>query len=298
MHPILVHENEPRLDLFNGDVGVLFRDGAAVRAVFRSRERRTSRVVAVAAAAARARVRHERAQEPGLGVRRGRRRPAAPGSPLLSRELLYTAVTRARRRVVVHGRSWPFAKPSDDPRGAARACRTRCAAVENGRHCRRAATQCHRRPRKPLGPAVSRPASGASPRRRQGERSRSEPRGARPPVTRASPRRRRGSGREASRGGQGPPDPIAARRLLRCGPMHSLSRHLFWGVCSSSPPRRGVAAPATPRPRTAPDAGNTQTPPDHTCDSGVTAASAPDRFRRRRHEAHLRGRRGGSRNPR
>jgi exodeoxyribonuclease V alpha subunit len=106
VHPVLVTRNDASLDLFNGDVGVVFRDGdaaASARAVFRSatgalRPLSLSRLPP-----------HEPAFAMSVHKSQGSEFDSVvlvlprPGSPLLSRELVYTAVTRARARVLVHG---------------------------------------------------------------------------------------------------------------------------------------------------------------------------------------------------
>ena len=49
------------------------------------------------------RLRDDDPQEPGLPVRRRRRAAARPSSRILTRELFYTAATRARRRLIIAG---------------------------------------------------------------------------------------------------------------------------------------------------------------------------------------------------
>jgi exodeoxyribonuclease V alpha subunit len=103
LFPILIHENDVDLELFNGDVGVLFRDETSLRAVFKNaagglRAYSTSRLPA-----------HEPAFAMSVHKSQGSEFDdvvvvlPAPGSPLLTRELLYTAITRARRSVIVQG---------------------------------------------------------------------------------------------------------------------------------------------------------------------------------------------------
>jgi exodeoxyribonuclease V alpha subunit len=102
--PVLVTANAPALDLYNGDVGVVLRDGGgALRAWFRTADGGT-RGLAPARLPA-----HEPAFAMTVHKAQGSEfdevalvLPAAP-SPVVTRELLYTAVTRARRRVTVVG---------------------------------------------------------------------------------------------------------------------------------------------------------------------------------------------------
>jgi exodeoxyribonuclease V alpha subunit len=105
VRPLMVTRNDANLELWNGDVGVLFRDPqrtSAGRAHFVGPDGR-----ARALSPARLPV-HEPAFAMSVHKSQGSEFDEVlvvlppPGSPLLSRELLYTAVTRARRRVVVH----------------------------------------------------------------------------------------------------------------------------------------------------------------------------------------------------
>jgi exodeoxyribonuclease V alpha subunit len=103
VYPILVHENAPALDLFNGDVGVLVREASATRAVFRRsegglRSLSQSRLPRHEAAFAMSVHKSQGSEFEEVAVVLPR-----SGSPLLTRELLYTAVTRAKRRVLIHG---------------------------------------------------------------------------------------------------------------------------------------------------------------------------------------------------
>lgn len=103
MSPILVLQNDAPLGVFNGDVGVLWRESAGdVRALLPARNQ--PRVVSPARLPP---------FEPAFAMSVHKSQgsefdtvvvvlPPA-GSPLLTRELLYTAVTRARRRVILHG---------------------------------------------------------------------------------------------------------------------------------------------------------------------------------------------------
>jgi exodeoxyribonuclease V alpha subunit len=106
LHPVLITRNDASLDLFNGDVGVVFRDQTtpgAARAVFRGpggqpRALSLSRLPPHETAFAMSVHKSQGSEFDDVVVVLPR-----PGSPLLSRELVYTAVTRARRRVLVHG---------------------------------------------------------------------------------------------------------------------------------------------------------------------------------------------------
>ena len=104
MQPIIVNRNDATVGLFNGDVGVLFREGeGGARAAFpgeseRVRRLSPSRLPPNEAAFAMSIHKSQGSEMDDVVVML-----PAPGSPLLTRELFYTAVTRARRRVVVHG---------------------------------------------------------------------------------------------------------------------------------------------------------------------------------------------------
>jgi exodeoxyribonuclease V alpha subunit len=102
--PILVDRNDPSLDLYNGDVGVLFRETrlASPRAMFRAADG-AIRTLSPARLPP-----HEPAFAMSVHKSQGSEFDEVlvvlpnEASPLLSRELFYTAVTRARRRVTVH----------------------------------------------------------------------------------------------------------------------------------------------------------------------------------------------------
>lgn len=100
--PLLVTRNEPRLGLANGDVGVVVREGADLVAVFGTPEhpRRIELVQLEQVETAYAMTVHKSqgSEYPTVVVVL----PPA-GSPLAGRELLYTAVTRARESLVVVG---------------------------------------------------------------------------------------------------------------------------------------------------------------------------------------------------
>ncbi|GEL17559.1 exodeoxyribonuclease V subunit alpha [Pseudonocardia asaccharolytica] len=100
--PLLVTANDYDLGLFNGDTGVVVRENGAVRAAF-TREGRplrvpTSRLSAVQTV-------HAMTVHRSQGSQFSRVTVVLPPaeSPLLTRELLYTAVTRAREVVRVVG---------------------------------------------------------------------------------------------------------------------------------------------------------------------------------------------------
>jgi exodeoxyribonuclease V alpha subunit len=103
--PIIVTQNDYALGLFNGDVGVVIKDAAGrLRACFESSE--GLRFIAPGRLPP-----HETVFATTIHKSQGSEfdavsviLPEAP-SPLLGRELLYTAVTRARRRVDVLARS-------------------------------------------------------------------------------------------------------------------------------------------------------------------------------------------------
>ena len=99
---VLVTENSYRQQLFNGDIGIAWPDetGRAARLV--RRRRRAARLAAGGAAGARAGVRADRAQVAGFGIRRACCWPCPnSGARVLSRELLYTGLTRCRREVTL-----------------------------------------------------------------------------------------------------------------------------------------------------------------------------------------------------
>ena len=101
--PLLVTENDYGLRLYNGDTGVVV---AAERRPHERRVRAPGRgrpVPARAPGRDRHRLRDDRPQEPGLAVRHRRGPAPAATSQVLTRELLYTAVTRARTRLILAG---------------------------------------------------------------------------------------------------------------------------------------------------------------------------------------------------
>jgi exodeoxyribonuclease V alpha subunit len=104
--PILVEENDYQLGLYNGDVGVILPDrarGGAPSAFFRGaggalRAVGSARLPAHATAFAMSVHKSQGSEFDEIAV-------VLPdeNSPLLSRELLYTAITRARHRAVLYG---------------------------------------------------------------------------------------------------------------------------------------------------------------------------------------------------
>jgi exodeoxyribonuclease V alpha subunit len=101
--PLLVTENDYGLRLFNGDTGVVIATrGGHVAAVFPRRsgllELSPSRLAAVDTVYAMTVHKSQGSQFDGVAVLL-----PDPGSPILTRELLYTAITRARRHVIVAG---------------------------------------------------------------------------------------------------------------------------------------------------------------------------------------------------
>ena len=101
--PLLVAANDYGLGLYNGDTGVAVMDDGVLRAVIAER-RRTTRLRDQPARRRRDHARNDDPQEPGQPGRRGDRPYCRrTDSRLLTRELFYTAVTRAIRKVRVVG---------------------------------------------------------------------------------------------------------------------------------------------------------------------------------------------------
>jgi exodeoxyribonuclease V alpha subunit len=101
--PLLVTRNDPALRLSNGDLGVVIRSGADERTAAFARggevvEVRPSRLEAVETVHAMTIHKSQGSQFDTAAVLL-----PAVGSRLLTRELLYTAVTRARRRLLLVG---------------------------------------------------------------------------------------------------------------------------------------------------------------------------------------------------
>jgi exodeoxyribonuclease V alpha subunit len=103
--PLLVNENDYELRLYNGDTGVIIKspvEGDRVSAAFERRgeavEYSPSRLSAIDTVYAMTIHKSQGSQFDTAAVLL-----PDPGSRILSRELLYTAVTRARRRLIVAG---------------------------------------------------------------------------------------------------------------------------------------------------------------------------------------------------
>lgn len=102
--PIIVTENDYDLELFNGDTGIVLDDGGRARAFFRRPDGDGVRAIAPARLPA-----HETVLAMTVHKSQGSEfrevllvLPAEP-SPILTRELLYTGITRARDSVLVVG---------------------------------------------------------------------------------------------------------------------------------------------------------------------------------------------------
>lgn len=102
--PILITSNDHHLQLFNGDVGIILRDeNGALRAFFNTgqgppRALSPARLPAHETVFAMSIHKSQGSEFDEVGIVLPR-----PNSPLLTRELLYTAVTRARERAVLYG---------------------------------------------------------------------------------------------------------------------------------------------------------------------------------------------------
>jgi len=96
--PLLVTENDYELRLFNGDTGVVVRDGERVTAAFERGEVSPARLGAVDTVYAMTVHKSQGSQFEAVAVLL-----PDPDSPILTRELLYTAITRARSRLVIVG---------------------------------------------------------------------------------------------------------------------------------------------------------------------------------------------------
>ena len=101
--PLLVTANDYGLGVYNGDTGVVVRDGDGPCAPCSATADGLRQLGPGRLGAVRDDARDDHPQEPGRPGRRGDGGAAARGSRLLTRELLYTAVTRARHRVRVVG---------------------------------------------------------------------------------------------------------------------------------------------------------------------------------------------------
>jgi exodeoxyribonuclease V alpha subunit len=101
--PVMVLANDDRTGLVNGDTGVAIGRGGTRRLVFERRDgtllERPAEVLPAVVSAYAVTVHKSQGSEYGTVVVV----LPPPGSPLATRELLYTAVTRAKRRVVIVG---------------------------------------------------------------------------------------------------------------------------------------------------------------------------------------------------
>lgn len=102
--PILVTRNDPTLDLFNGDIGLVRAHGENLRALFESEDGERARAFALGRLPPWEPV-HAMTVHKSQGSEIGEVTLVLPDrpSPVLTRELLYTAITRARTRVHVIG---------------------------------------------------------------------------------------------------------------------------------------------------------------------------------------------------
>src|SRR5690606_18118761 len=100
--PLLVTENDYGLQLYNGDAGVVIETDSGVRAAF---ERRGQPVLVSPARLGAVDTVHAMTVHKSQGSQFGTVVVLLPddASPLLSRELLYTAVTRAQHHLMVVG---------------------------------------------------------------------------------------------------------------------------------------------------------------------------------------------------
>jgi exodeoxyribonuclease V alpha subunit len=96
--PLLVTQNDYDLNLFNGDTGVIVRDGDRLVAAFDGKEVRPNQLASVETVYA---MTVHKAQGSQFATAAVILPP--PSSRILTRELLYTAVTRAQDRLVVAG---------------------------------------------------------------------------------------------------------------------------------------------------------------------------------------------------
>jgi exodeoxyribonuclease V alpha subunit len=108
--PVMILENDYQSGLFNGDTGVVFPDKGVLKACFRSPENGLRRFELSRLP------RHQKAWaltvHKSQGSEFGEVTIVLPAfdTPLLTRELLYTAVTRARKRVEIRGTEEIFLK--------------------------------------------------------------------------------------------------------------------------------------------------------------------------------------------
>ena len=108
--PVMITGNDYELDLYNGDIGLLWRDGdGALEACFAQVDGQVRRIPAISLP--------EHVTAWALTVHKSQGSefddvllvlPEDANSPLLSRELLYTGITRARRHLRLHAREDAF----------------------------------------------------------------------------------------------------------------------------------------------------------------------------------------------
>jgi exodeoxyribonuclease V alpha subunit len=122
--PLMVTSNDYQLRLFNGDTGVVVQDGSGVRAAFRRDNvvdrlpvSRLSEVQTV----------HAMSVHRSQGSQFARVTLVLPpaDSPLLTRELLYTAITRAKEHVRIVGTAAALAAAVERPIARASGLRER-----------------------------------------------------------------------------------------------------------------------------------------------------------------------------
>jgi exodeoxyribonuclease V alpha subunit len=101
--PILIKRNHHQLGLYNGDSGILWQSANGLRACFRDsagdiRDLAINRLPDFAPAWASTVHKSQGSEFDSVFLVL----PSDPGSEALSRELLYTAITRARQRFILH----------------------------------------------------------------------------------------------------------------------------------------------------------------------------------------------------
>lgn len=112
--PIMITRNRPELELFNGDIGILWKCPTGLRACFRDsdegiRELSLYRLPEFIPAWASTVHKSQGSEFDSVLLVL----PSDPDSETLSRELLYTAITRSRRQFLMHGSSQAAAKAID-----------------------------------------------------------------------------------------------------------------------------------------------------------------------------------------
>ena len=113
--PVIITENNYRLSLFNGDVGIAWRDGGALKVWFRHENETGLRCLLPSALPA-----HETAYAMTVHKSQGSEFQSVvlllpkSDNPLLRRELIYTAITRAKERLEVYGTKKAFITAIDN----------------------------------------------------------------------------------------------------------------------------------------------------------------------------------------